>query len=249
MRPNSYDSDFMRYAAQSSDHSATAVTSFLASKLEILSVLDVGCARGTWLRAWIKAGATDIAGVDGSYVERDTLEIPESAFSAQDLGAGFDLARRFDLVQSLEVGEHIPEESADRFVASIAKHARDWIVFSAAPPGQGGALHVNERPYDYWRAKFAGHGYVAVDAIRPAIAGDARVSYWYRYNIVLYASREGLARLPADLRRHVVPENAPIADISPLLFRLRKAVIAFLPRSLQDRIATLKAKALPTGRF
>jgi hypothetical protein len=33
------------------------------------------------------------------------------------------------------------------------------VLFSAAPPGQGGEHHVNERTYEFWRGLFARHGY------------------------------------------------------------------------------------------
>jgi hypothetical protein len=35
------------------------------------------------------------------------------------------------------------------FVYCLARHARRFVLFSAAPPGQGGEFHVNERPFEY----------------------------------------------------------------------------------------------------
>ena len=45
-------------------------------------------------------------------------------------------------------------EHADTFVQNLVRHASGAILFSAAPPGQGGEFHVNEQPYEYWRGKF-----------------------------------------------------------------------------------------------
>ena len=62
---HAYDSKFMQYADTSSKHAARTVAQGLMAKLNISSVLDVGCAKGTWLNAWRELGATDIQGVDG----------------------------------------------------------------------------------------------------------------------------------------------------------------------------------------
>jgi hypothetical protein len=47
------------------------------------------------------------------------------------------LDRRFDLVQSLEVAEHITPAASEAFVEDLARHAERFVLFSAAPPGKG----------------------------------------------------------------------------------------------------------------
>lgn len=67
----------------------------------------------------------------------------------------------FDLITCLEVGEHLPEDSARVLVESIASHlavADGILVFSAAPPGQRGKHHVNCKPATYWRSLFYDYG-------------------------------------------------------------------------------------------
>jgi hypothetical protein len=68
-----------------------------------------------------------------------------------------------------EVAEHVLAEFADALVSLLAKTA-PIVVFTAAPPGQGGSGHVNEQPADYWIAKFAANDM----SHRPDL--DARVS-------------------------------------------------------------------------
>jgi hypothetical protein len=80
-------------------------------------------------------------------VETARLAMPAKHFAAFDLSRPFRLGRRFDLVQSLEVAEHIPPAQTEIFVDNLAAHG-DVILFSAAVPGQGGEFHVNEQPYD-----------------------------------------------------------------------------------------------------
>ena len=249
MTTHTYNSDFMRYAAQSSAYSAVAITSILYQQIAVISVLDVGCARGTWLRAWSELGIRDLHGVDGDYVDHQKLEIPISSFTTANLNVAFDLGRQFDLVQSLEVGEHIEENASEIFVDSLARHARRYILFSAAPPGQGGEYHVNEQPYEFWRKQFEDRGFATIDSVRPAIAKDNKISYWYRYNTLLFIRCELLPEIAENLQNKVLLASERIKDISPLPFRFRKAFVRWLPKTVQHEIALLKARFFPTGRF
>ena len=61
-------------------------------------------------------GIEDVVGLDGPWTETEKLLIPKGLFHAIDLSSNIDLKRKFDLVISLEVGEHLEEETAPRFV-------------------------------------------------------------------------------------------------------------------------------------
>lgn len=237
-----YNTDFMSYADRTSRVAAQTVAALLKGWFPIHSVLDVGCARGTWLSVWRDSGAEEIQGADGDYVDRSTLAIPADRFAAKDLSQLFDFSRRFDLVQSLEVAEHIHVGSADTFVDNLVKHANGLILFSAAPPGQGGEFHVNEQPYDYWRAKFAARGYVACDCLRPRLAGNQQISFWYRYNTLLYVQEDRLREAPAEVRASIVPRGLSVRDVAPAWFKLRKAIVRQLPNSTREWLAQSKAR-------
>jgi SAM-dependent methyltransferase len=234
----------MDYTDRSSRHSARTIARLLREVLPIDSVLDIGCAKGTWLAAWREAGVEDVFGVDGDYVDTNALHIPREKFTAADLAKSIDLGRRFALVQSLEVAEHVRADAADQFVANLVRHADGVILFSAAPPGQGGEFHVNEQPYDYWRTKFRTAGYEAYDYVRPLIAGEADISFWYRYNTLLYLRADVASAVPESIRRTRIADASPVADVSPTMFRLRKSVIRCLPYPVQHRLARLKAQML-----
>jgi hypothetical protein len=233
--PYAYDAAFMGVTAQA-QRSAELVVRLLQRELAFHSVADFGCALGTWLAVWRAAGVADIAGVDGAYVDRRRLAIPAGCFHARDLAQPIDLGRRFDLVQSLEVAEHLPGQAARGFVETLTRHG-ELVLFSAAPPGQGGEHHVNEQPYEYWRALFAAQGYALIDWLRPQLASAPQVQYWYRYNLFLFATAERLKSLPETLRRAVQAEGEPVADLSPLSFRLRKRLLRRVPSPLQDRLS------------
>ncbi|MEM7388079.1 MAG: methyltransferase domain-containing protein, partial [Verrucomicrobiota bacterium] len=157
------------------------------------SVLDFGCGNGAWLSAFREAGVSEIFGLDGGYVEETDFLIPPECFRSHDLTHPIDLDRRFDLVMSLEVAEHLPPESAADFVHCLTRHG-EIILFSAAIPDQGGLNHLNERWQSYWVKLFQEQGYQVLDPLRPVIWNDRKIRIWYRQNTLLFASPGALLR-------------------------------------------------------
>jgi hypothetical protein len=152
---------------------------------DIKSAVDVGCGVGTWLSVLHNKGISDIRGLDGEWVDEKFLIIPQHCFSRHDLRHPVRLDRKFDLAISLEVAEHIPEQDAENFVASLTSLA-DCILFSAAIPHQGGKGHVNEQWPDYWARKFEANGYKTIDFIRKETWADNQITFCYRQNILMF---------------------------------------------------------------
>jgi SAM-dependent methyltransferase len=146
------------------------------------SLLDIGCGTGTWLRAAVELGISNVAGVDGVRAPEGSLFVAEDKIALFDLTAPLKLNRRFDVVLCLEVAEHLPESSADTFISSIVAHG-DTILFSAAVPGQHGQHHINCRWPSYWQAKFNNQGFACDDSVRWKIWDDGRIEPWYRQNM------------------------------------------------------------------
>lgn len=165
--------------------SARIVVPFLLDLLPIRSVIDIGCGTGHWLAAFQEQGISEILGLDGSYIDRATLQIPGTAFREADLTQPWRLDREYDLAICLEVAEHLPEVSAEQFLDSLTRSAR-VVFFSAAIPGQGGVGHVNEQWPSHWQRKFSARGYVAFDLIRRWLWPRKDVLYWYAQNSLLY---------------------------------------------------------------
>ena len=223
-----YDADFLSYTRSIATRSAKAIVPVLQQALHPGSVLDVGCGPGSWLQVWKAHGVSRVLGVDGDYVDPADLAIERSEFRASDLGRPLHLRECFDLVQSLEVAEHLPRSRAKGFVADLCRHG-SIVLFGAAPPGQGGEHHINEQPYDYWRRFFDELGYEPFDYVRPRTAHRAQVAPWYRYNTLLYVERAAVESLPESVRETRVSEGVPIPDVSPFLYRIRKQVIRRFP--------------------
>lgn len=199
----------------------------------------MGCGAGAWLSEYRNHGLSDVLGVDGSYVQAKSLLIPPALFEARDITQPFDLNRNFDLVQCLEVGEHIPKSSSRALVENLVRHGRA-IVFSAAVPGQGGENHINEQPFEFWRLLFNSHGYKPFDFIRYDIAQVPGVEAWYRNNMILYVSESLIPRLSTAIADTQVPDTKPIPNISGNLYKIRTQILSFLPVNWLSRLAIAK---------
>lgn len=234
-----YEQGFFDYIQAGSTASARIICPILQRWFDFGSVLDVGCGQGAWCKVWADIGVGHVCGVDGDYVDLDKLLIARSQFSSQDLSQAFELSRRFDLVVSLEVAEHIPESSAEVFVDNLVKRG-DIVLFSAAVPGQGGLYHVNEQPLEYWRRLFAARGYRSFDPIRPLIARNHRVEPWYRYNALLYVADAAVAQLPPEVLATEMSKGTAIPERASPLWRLRNGIIAHLPGSVARQLVRAK---------
>jgi len=158
-----YGTAFQRYAAEQAQSSAQAVVPLMIDVLKCRSVLDVGCGNGMWLRWYRANGVADILGIDGDYVEPQTLLIPPDRFKAVDICLPFHLDHRFDLVQCLEVAEHVPPDASRALIDNLTTHGRH-VLFSAAVPGQGGEAELTETFYEaarepktMWQVPGSGH--------------------------------------------------------------------------------------------
>lgn len=189
-----YDGAFYATQAESSYVSALNLLPNVFDSLPpIKTLLDVGCGVGAWLKAARDVNPTiEVIGIDHPGVDAGNLLVSPAEFIGRDLTQSFHLKKRFDLVMSLEVAEHLPDTSADTFVENLVRHS-SMVLFSAAVPGQGGTSHVNEQWPHYWIMKFAAHGYRCYDFIRPMIWDDEKIQFWYRQNTFLFSTSVELA--------------------------------------------------------
>ena len=219
-------------------YSANAVLSILMKRRpEIRSAVDVGCGVGTWLSVLRDQGVSEVMGVDGGWVDPDLLVIPRDCFRQIELDKeDVRMSRKYDLAISLEVGEHLPPERAERFVRSLTELS-DCVLFSAAIPLQQGQGHVNEQWPSYWARLFGERGYAAHDFIRPAIWTDERIPFWYRQNILVFAAPAAFQNPPPDAR------SMPLDVVHPELYLERanarigvRSSAALLGRALADYV-------------
>lgn len=247
MIEHQYSHDFYDYIDAGSRRSARAVAGLLLPEMTIASLLDIGAGHGAWAAEWLAAGVKDVVAVDGDYVARDQLAIPAGNFRAHDLATPLDIGRKFDLVQTLEVAEHLPHAKADLFVDNLVAHG-EVILFSAAVPHQGGEHHVNEQPPEYWRSKFAAKGYAPFDFVRPGLVGKDGVMPWYRFNSYIYANVAGQQRLSRAILATRVADSQPLTIGGDMKWALRRAAVRMIPTALVKPIAMAKARIEAAAR-
>jgi SAM-dependent methyltransferase len=196
-------------------HSAHTILSLLQERATLDSVLDVGCGRGIWLAVAAEMGARRKVGIEGPWLEQEDIYCDRAWIVTKDLEQGVDLAERFDLVISLEVGEHLPHRFSQTFIRSLTRHG-DLILFSAAIPHQGGFGHVNEQFLDYWASLFEKEQFLPLDFIRRRIWRDNSVITWFRQNVIVFAHKSYITnhKWAAD----AFDANGPLAIVHPHMY-------------------------------
>ena len=180
-----YGANFYEDNQYGSFMSAIEVLKYLIPIYNPSSIVDFGCGTGTWLAAAKQINRDiQVTGVDGDYVDRNMLMVKKEEFLARDLTENLDLHKKFDMVISLEVAEHLNEKYADTFIDTLCRHS-DIVLFSAAHVGQGGDGHVNEQPISYWVEKFEKRGYIWND-IRNEFKDNYNIEQWYKDNISIF---------------------------------------------------------------
>ena len=237
-----YGERFFAWETVTAHRSAQFMLPIVMDQVHPRSVLDVGCGQGAWLAVWAELGVTEFLGLDGSHVHLKKLAIPRHSFRAVDLANSWHVNQRFDLVESLEVAEHLPATNGPEFVRCLCTYS-DIVLFSAAQPGQGGVHHVNERDASYWAELFSEQGYAPFDCIRPLIARNRAIDPWYRFNSIIYANVVGEARLSPHARDSRVSNLSALDQYrSDIPWRLRRSILRLLPRAAVTFLSRLRYK-------
>jgi len=230
-----YSTRYYEGLKEDSAASANAVVPLLLRLFPSRTIVDVGCGSGTWARAYQDAGC-EVLGIDGDVVRPDQLVIPANRFERHNLNEPFHLKGRFDLVNCLEVAEHLDPSRGPGFVTDLCRLG-DVVIFSAAVPGQGGTHHVNEQWPSYWIPLFQAAGFTSLDCVRWQIWGDTRVAWWYVQNLFAFVKQSRVADFPL-----AVDAVRPLpAD----LVHPRAYVRATVPEQMSPRMLKEVVKALP----
>ena len=183
-----YNQEFYDGQARTSYKSAKKVIKIVHQIIpNIKSVLDVGCGVGTWMKAWKDVDSEiNVYGIDANELPDEALYVDRKYIEIADLENLQVNKNRYDIVESLEVGEHLSESAANSYVDFLCA-ASDLILFSAALPKQTGDHHINEQYPEYWNKKFRKERFKCFDILRQGIWNDDDISWWYRQNIMIYA--------------------------------------------------------------
>jgi SAM-dependent methyltransferase len=210
----SYTADFYNALTSQNRKSAEIIVRWAISRFHPKSVVDVGCGSGEFVSQFSKLGVPKVLGVEGNWAK--DINVYDIPMIFHDLEKELILQSKFDLCMSLEVAEHISEESAETFVKSLI-NAADVIVFSAAIPGQGGTNHVNLQYPDYWAKMFYKHGFLLLEDPRKEFPRKHLIAPWYRQNILVYSRFQGdISNTPI-----IIPKTIKDPIIFPSFFSIR----------------------------
>ena len=129
---------------------------------------------------------------------REGSVLLDNEYVCADLQRPFETEKNYDLVMSLEVAEHLEPDSTEVFLESIARNAKDLILFSMAGPGQPGERHINcldmQMVLRHWQAL----GWYPDVRETLAVRALSTLS-WFKRNLLVLRPKEALS---PDLSMH-----------------------------------------------
>jgi SAM-dependent methyltransferase len=178
---------YHRYAVR---EAPGVIRSFEEMFPEARRYVDVGCGSGAYAAEAVRRGHPTLGlerSLSGRLIAR-SQGVSSKRFDLRRYAPVHDTAD-FDLAYCFEVAEHLPPLLGESLVTAMCGLAQK-IVFSAAPPGQGGVGHINEQPAEYWHARFAARGFrhdaAASSTIRECFARNGIWAPWLKRNTVVY---------------------------------------------------------------
>ena len=146
----------------------TAVADYIVEGLHPKSVLDAGCAMGYLVAALrdrgVEAYGVDISEYAISKVREDIRPYCAVGSLTEPLPDG--LPKRYDLVVTIEVLEHLYEEDGKQAIHNLCALS-DRIIFSSTPDDFAERTHVNVQQREYWARLFAAEGFFDDLGYRP----------------------------------------------------------------------------------
>ncbi len=156
MNLNLYDNDFFKWHFDYVHEQSIKVGAEFVLSHKFKSIVDYGCGIGSYLQGAYEHGAK----IKGYEISKDarmyTSKEIQPFIEYKDFLA-ID-PQRHDVCICIEVAEHIDPFSSRRLVDILCRSS-DYIVFSAAPPGQEGTGHINCKDKEYWISIFKKQGF------------------------------------------------------------------------------------------
>jgi glycosyltransferase involved in cell wall biosynthesis len=155
------------------------------------SVVDVGCGLGLYLKYYKELGSKKILGIEAN---RNALEKALiSEILPHDLRKPLKVNEKYELVSCLEVAEHLHRKYSNILVDTLVQlcDPKGYIIFTAAPPGQGGVHHINLQPQNFWIDLFDTQGFVYSRTLTSEISIQLEFQHlwWTKKNLMIFVQR------------------------------------------------------------
>lgn len=185
-----YDKGFFEFNQKEGLSMAEWFIPLLIKQFNPTSLADVGCGTGHYLKVAKNMGIKEIFGIEGSDSAFEQMLVGKEYVRQGDLRDKIGGLKKYDLVISIEVAEHIDEEYVDNYLFNLSSLS-NRILMTAAPPGQGGTAHVNEKPHSWWIEKFKNIQYEfdkqSTDLFRKGVAQAIGFKTdWFEPNIMVF---------------------------------------------------------------
>lgn len=124
--------------------------------VESLSILDVGCGRGHYLRLFREMGFKSILGIDPSQecATRYLTDVPHIVSDFYSFAKNIP-TNQYNVVFCTDVLEHIKPEDIDEFIKELTRLAPYSVLGIAnhSDIQEGIQLHLIQEPWSWWEKK------------------------------------------------------------------------------------------------
>ena len=155
--------------------------------MEVKTIVDLGCGPGWYVKTLRDAGFS-IEGFDGNpntgYLS-DIIMQDGTQCRQLDLTNDIKFEEEYDMVLSLEVGEHIPREFEDIFISNLVNNCKKYLVISWAIEQQKGDGHINCHNNEYIIDKITKMGFVENIPVKNYLRHVAELR-WFRDTIFVF---------------------------------------------------------------
>jgi SAM-dependent methyltransferase len=148
---------FMRSRGARADYLDLPPFRYLAERDCPMSVLDIGCGSGAYLKYFASQGAQRIRGIDG--IDGSFGYLQPDEYTRFDLANRLELSETFDLVICMSTLPNGLFDSEEALVNNIARHASKRIVFSSVLLGHSVSGRASSRLISYWLDLFESVGW------------------------------------------------------------------------------------------
>lgn len=148
-----YNDEFFEWHLKHAREYSIKTMDWFVGQYKPKSVIDYGCGIGSYLESARNNGVEKIKGYDigGEYAKKYTPKEVQPFIDYFDCTQEIK-EEKYDCVISFETAEHIEPSGSDTFVSNIVNSVSDngLILFTAAPPEQQGAGHINLQDKEFW---------------------------------------------------------------------------------------------------
>ena len=155
--------------------------------MEVKTIVDLGCGPGWYVKALRDAGFS-VDGFDGNPHTgflSDIIMQDGTSCNQIDLTEENVFNEKYDMVLSLEVGEHIPKKFEDVYISNLLNNCKKYLIVSWAIENQKGDGHVNCRHNKYIIDKITRAGYIEIIPIKNYLRYVAELE-WFKNTILVF---------------------------------------------------------------